>query len=277
MVAISLSSLKSKTSRRRQLRNVKRRMTALVKEGYGRLKGFGIDARVKKAIRRREETKYVANQIATSVSVSQQAIVPTNLYRILPTLNQGVKENQRVGDKIEPVRASTYFTFNFEPNSAICLDMVVNLYILTAKGAFNGPAVNSLPNGCLLKTGAGTNVDPTGYAQNVMLAEVNHYPINTDAFTVQKHYCFRMRKGIGALNSNTGVEIYPTGSITSEGSRTIKYTWTPPQLKYNEDTSTLPQNHYPVAVCWYTNADGNGGSSTNLFASIRSEMYYKDM
>jgi len=155
-------------------------------------------------------------------------------------------------------------------------DCIVNLWLVKAKGCGTVGAVNALLPGSFLKIGNGGNRDPDDGNQPNMLQVISTFPLNNDNFTLIKHYRFRMRRGIGlAVNSNTASEIAPTGVGNIEMSKSITHKMTAPGLKYNSNADLLPENFYPVWLCYATNADGTAYGDT-LQVSCCSQMYYKD-
>lgn len=231
---------------------------------------------VKKVLRSAQETKYVAETITQAFVVGQASATPGGFFRLVPNLAQGVQDNQRVGDKITPAKLVNKFIFNFDSSVQNNQDIIVNLWIVKAKGASSQTTLAGVLPGQFLKVGNGNNADPTDPSQPNMLQIVSTYPLNTDQYTKVKHYRFRMRRGIGqATNTNTGGEIAPTGVQRTDMYKAITYSCKAPAFKYSSTGFTTPSNFYPVALVYATNADGSAYGDV-IRMSINSQLYFKD-
>ena len=232
---------------------------------------------IKAVAKSQMETKYVGETIFANVLVPAGASVPGNLNRMLPTMAQGPGDDQRVGDRVEPIRATTRWTVHFQNGiSNNFEDLQYNLLVLQVKGIKNGIALATLPANLLLRNGQGGNVDPSigTFTQPQFIESVNHYPVNTDQFTVLKHFKHRFAKGsydvtgVPGANASTQCAIQPPCV-------TFSYTWKPPSLDYNAAVDILPTNHYPVFIHWVSVNDG-GAYSGNLWYGCRTDLFYKD-
>ena len=227
-------------------------------------------------VNRKEETKYVSQQIQQQVPMGQALVTPAGLFNCLASVTQGVGDYQRVGEKISPVRAAIDFSFNWTNDQSNNQDVVVNLWIVTAKGANSRVALPTVPVGEFLQVGNGTNRDPDDPNQPLMLNQINHMPLNRDQYTGLKHYRFRMRRGTGAqANQGPATIVAPTGTTAKEDQRYIRYSWKPPTLKYNGFADVFPTSHYPVYGYWVTNADGSAYGDT-LHISTKVHLWFKD-
>lgn len=236
----------------------------------------GFAKKVLAVVKRTEETKYVAETIIQASVVGQSSATPGGFFRLIPNLGQGTQDNQRVGDQVMPTRLVNRFIFNFPSDLQNNQDIVVNLWIVKVKGAANQTAVAAVLPNQFLKVGNGNNADPVDPNQPNMLQVVNTYPLNTDQYTLCKHYRFRMRRGIGLpTNTNTASEIAPTGVRAADMYKQITWSCKPPKCKYSATGFTTPSNFYPVALVYATNADGSAYGDT-LRMSINSQLYFKD-
>lgn len=228
-------------------------------------------------VARKEETKYVAAQKQLGLAIGQALATPASLYGCLPPLTQGVGDFQRIGEKIQPVKAAVDFTFNWTTDNTNNQDVIVNLWIVLVKGFNSEVAYVNTPAGQFLQVGNGTNVDPNDPDQPRMLQQVNHYPLNTEQYTKLRHYRFRMRKGVGSQANVAAAAdtIAPTGTTAQEDQKYIRYTWKPPALRYNDNTQTYPTSHFPVYGYYATNADGSAYGDT-LQISARAHLWFKD-
>lgn len=227
-------------------------------------------------VNRKEETKYVASQVQQLVAMGQALVTPAGLFNCLTPVTQGVGDYQRIGEKISPVKAAIDFSFNWTNEQSNNQDVVVNLWVVIAKGANSRAALPSVPVGQFLNVGNGTNRDPDDGNQPLMLNQINHFPLNKDQYTGLRHYQFRMRRGTGAqANQGPATIVAPTGTTAKEDQRYIRYTWKPPTLKYNTNADQFPTSHYPVYGYWVTNADGSAYGST-FHISTRTHLWFKD-
>jgi len=237
--------------------------------------------KVQVVLKREEETKFVSENITDRQIVGQAAATPANLNRLYPQLAQGNGQTQRIGLRVQPTSAQACFTFYFPDENANNQSAIVNLWIVTVKGAKNQEAVDHQPSGEFLRIGNGNTVDPNDGDQTLMLTRYQHYPVNRERYTVLKHYRFIMRKGVGKQANQAGPSntFAPTGTLANEGMRNIVYSWKPPTLIYPAAgataASTLPTNHYPLALYYATNTDGSAYGDT-IKVNMFSKLFYKD-
>lgn len=232
--------------------------------------------RVLAIVKKKQEIKYVSQQVQQTVAMGQALVTPAGLFNCLAPITQGNGDFQRVGEKIQPVRAATDFSFHWTNEQSNNQDVVVNLWVVMAKGANSRTAINSVPVGEFLNVGNGTNRDPDDANQPLMLTQVNHMPLNRDQYTGLKHYRFRMRRGTGAqANQGPATIVAPTGTTAGEDMKYIRYSWKPPTLKYNTAADQFPTSHYPVYGYWVTNADGSAYGDT-LHISTRNHLWFTD-
>jgi len=227
-------------------------------------------------VTRGSETKMVAENILTpAIAVPGAQTTPLNLARILPHLTQGDDDFQRVGNQISPTRACTYFTVFPADTTLNLYDITLNLAIVRVKGASTDVAVAATPGTDFLKVGNGTNVDPNDPNQENMLTLVNRYHINTDRYTVLKHFRKRFCKGPNNINGAVGVPNAPPTAGPGNPMHVFKFRWTPPTLKYDNAAAVLPTNHYPTYLIWATANDASAYVGNVKFA-VRTEMFFKD-
>jgi len=268
----------AQTRKNRSRKNAtrKNRAPAIVKKAVRRARNTAFAKKVLKVVNRKEETKYVAQQLQQQVAMGQALITPAGLFNCLTPVGQGTGDHQRIGENITPVRACVDFSFNWTNDQSNNQDVVVNLWVVLAKGANSRVALPSVPIGEFLNVGNGTNRDPDDPNQPLMLTQVNHMPLNKDQYTGLRHYRFRMRRGAGAqANQGPATIVAPTGVPANEDQRYIRYSWKPPTLKYNTAADQFPTSHYPVYGYWVTNADGSAYGDT-LHISTRTHLWFKD-
>lgn len=232
---------------------------------------------IQQVARKQMETKYVGETTLANALITAGASTPAGLIRMLPRVASGVGDNQRLGDKIEPTRATTRWTIHFQNGVSNAFeDLQINLLVLSVKGAKTLQSVANVPGQSLLRNGSGGNTDPSvgTFTQNQFIEEVNHYPVNTDQYTVLKHFRKRFAKGSYDVTGPPGANA--TSQIAVEKPCvTFSYSWRPPTLLYNQIADTLPSNHYPVYIVWCSVSDG-GPYSGNLYHACRTDMFYKD-
>jgi hypothetical protein len=251
---------------------------SIVKKAVRKARNSAFAKKVLKVVNRGEETKMVAENILTpAVAIPAAQTTPANLARIMPRLGQGTGDFQRIGDQINPLRACTYWTVFPAETTLNLYDITVNLVIVKVKGAGTDLAVAATPGTDFLRVGDGTTVDPNNPNQESMLTLINRYPVNTERYTVLKHFRHRFCKGPNSINGAVGAagNNNPPTAGPANPTHVFKYSWTPPSLKYDNGAATLPTNHYPVYLIWATANDASAYVGNVKFA-VRSEMYFKD-
>jgi len=254
---------------------------AIVRKAVKKAQNSIFAKKVMSVVNRREETKYVSEYIAQNQLVTAGASVPGNLNRMIVGIAQGTADNERIGDKINPVRAVTRITVHFQatpsggPNGPFS-DVEVHCLVLAVKGARTSATVALTPANTLLKLGNGANGDPSvgTYTQTAFIENINHLPVNTDQFTVLKKYKHRFAKGDFDLNGPASAAAGAQRSVTSP-CHTFTYGWKPPALDYNDSADVFPTNHYPVYIMWVSALDG-GPYSGNVTYGTQTQMYFKD-
>lgn len=259
-----------------RLRVAKTRKASVASKAVRRANKTAFAKKVLRVVAKKEETKYISQQLQQTVAMGQALITPAGLFNCLTPVTQGVGDFQRIGEKIQPVKAAVDFSFHWTNEQSNNQDVIVNLWIVKAKGADSRAALPSVPVGTFLNVGNGQNRDPDDANQPLMLTQVQHMPLNSDQWTKLKHYRFRMRRGTGAqANQGPATIVAPTGVPASEDFKLIRYTWKPPALKYNTNADQFPTSHYPVYGYYVTNADGSAYGDT-LHISTRTHLYFKD-
>lgn len=256
----------------------KLRANSIVRKAVKKAQNNIFTKKVLRVVKRREETKYVAENILTpAIAVPAAQTTPLNLARIMPVVSQGVGDFQRVGDKINPMRARTFWTVFPADTTLNLYDITLNLVVVRVKGAGTDVAVAATPGGDFLRVGNGTNEDPNVPGQEAMLTLLNRYPINTERYTVLKHFRHRFCKGPNSINGAVGAggNNAPPTAGPSNPTHVFSYSWKPPALSYDNAAAVLPTNHYPVYLIWATANDASAYVGNIKFA-VRTEMYFKD-
>ena len=263
---------------RAQMRAKKSSTKGLVKKAIRKAANSAFAKKVLKVVKRGEETKMVAENILTpAVFVPGAQTTPANLARCLPRLTQGTGDFQRVGDQIQPMFARTYWTIFPDPGITQLYDVTLNLAIVKVKGAGTDVTVAAIPGADFLRVGDGTNVDPNAVGQEQMLTLVNRYPINTERYTVLKHFRHRFAKGANGINGGVGAATNnsPPTAGAAPPCKVFALKWKPPTLHYDNGAANLPTNHYPVYLIWASCNDASQIVPVLKYA-VRSEMYFKD-
>lgn len=98
--------------------------------------------KIKKVLDQQSETKYVAQQIITDTAVPYVGGAATTFLPLQPVVAQNAagisgQSNQRVGERIKPVKISADFQFCFNPTSTQSHDYRVKLFVLKPKSYNN--------------------------------------------------------------------------------------------------------------------------------------------
>lgn len=231
---------------------------------------------IKSVLNRQLETKYSAEDTVGATLLPAGATTPANLQRMLPGVSQGAGDQNRVGDRIKPIRATCSWAVHYNTTNNQFQDVTVHLVILTVKGATTANAVAQVPPTNLLRIGNGGFCDPDQavFTQTQLMEHVNNYPINDSLYTVKKHFRKRFAKGSYDINGVPGANATSQIAV-AQPLHVFKYSWKPPALKYNSAAVTQPTNHYPVYVIWCTTNDGAPYPGL-LSYGTRCELSFKD-
>jgi len=267
----------AKTRKNRKSMNTTRKSrSAVVKKAVAKANNSIFAKKVLRVVEGKEETKYVANNIVQpAIAVPAGQVTPGNFARMLPFSTQGAGDFQRIGDKLNPIRCRTYWTVFPADTTLNLYDITVNLVVVKVKGASTNVAIAATPGADFLRVGDGTTVDPNDPNQESMLTLLNRYPVNTERYTVLKHFKHRFCKGPNNINGAVGVPNAPPTAGTPLPCKVFSYSWKPPTLLYDNAAATLPTNHYPTYLIWATANDASAYVGNVKFA-VRSEMYFKD-
>lgn len=222
----------------------------------------------KQAVKSQAETKFVTRLVEQNVQHNSQ-ISAGDFQQLLPLVQQGTDDWQRIGDSIRPtslvVRGilsadNTYTTTNRV--------LMVRVVIVSAKATKNLTATTSLWTNyanSLLKPNldSGTQVVPfVGNTEELL------YPINTDEFIVHMDKVFK----IAPCSNDAGEEENPAS--TRMWKKTIKL---PKKLTYDTGINS-PNNFCPFMGIGYVYADGTGPDvlTTKIISNVTSKLTYKD-
>ena len=240
-------------------------------------------------IRGDSETKYVRETILDSMQtgyVNFNSIIDsaTDWYRCIPVISPGTTSAQKIGKVIVPRKCTLHLNFKFDSADQYTRDIMVVLYVLSSKTQknYSNSGVNSnmlTAYNAFLDPGDGVN--DSDYHGNYITST---YPVNRDAFTLQKKKLIHLGKSSGVANGyqvtgqydGTGRGMYsPNSKIAHRVSVPIKL---PKKLLYDQNANTVPTNAavwFGVGYYYRNGLPGDsGGGILQVDASV--EMSYKD-
>lgn len=231
---------------------------------------------MKRLVASTEETKFAAfqtnlNQIVPNTSVgsiglAQQIWVPTS---------QGVRSNNRIGERITPKSLRTQFRFFYDSAFTTTADVMIDLYIMTSKKCKSQQSVLADPDII-----AGNFLDQGIGAAATFWDVVNPYTsasqrVDPSTLTLLKKKTFRLIRNVGAenLDATAGNAPNMTKSYASYSYSFKKI----PKLIYDGNT-TYPSNFAPFYLAVAYKSDGSStltnANSPNM--SVYSTMTFKD-
>jgi len=226
---------------------------------------------VKGIVIRQAETKYVADRFDL-VDVSDNLIVPTGLYGALPSLGQGVKSNQRIGQKINASHGRVDLSFWLNPGTGsentASQDVKIKLFMLRPKHITSQSLVPQLENDTLLDFGDQTTTDwkPLSYTAK----ELNQMPLSKEDFTGRTH-TIHLRRNFGQANGGTEAGVLTYGQIGVDYS----FTWKHKGNLLYDDKSDVPTNYCPLfGFVAYNNDDSKYNGQVQC--RITQHMWFKD-
>lgn len=285
----------------RRARGGGRRRVRRAQYGGGRrkaphLKGFSkVQARsIVKAIGRKEETKYMATQLALNLALDAAIHTPgTDVMPLVPNIRAGTAENQRVGRKVTPTKCyvDVAVTFNQQnapgttnPAIATAREIYVVMYLIKSKTQRNWQHWVAAPDAqtnYLLDDGQGNSVpfgsnDPSlGFITNTSMLQ---YPVDQSEFTLVKKRIVKLVRNDGYMNSTPGVS---TNLVQSAWSG--RFYFKLPKLIFDDSAATMggyPTNANTMLAIGYANADNGTTVVPDGFNAIsvtaRAHWWYKD-
>lgn len=235
---------------------------------------------IQKVVKGTQESKFIIsapynyNSSASLEDFTQfsTAITATSeIYSLIPPLNVGDDDFERIGNQIQPTSLTTKIQCALGGLSSTRL--YVDFYFLTSKNVKDGRKTTSVPIDKLLNNGQGQNIGYDGLSFTSMM------PVNKTEFSVIKHKRVLLKKG-----NNDNNTLYSGGSTPAIESSPSFKSFTvkiplPKKLMYEEKNDTVPTNTFPFMVVGFTSADQFGDNITNtlpLYVQAQSQMYYKD-
>lgn len=260
-------------------RNVKRKSSALRKRSYKKSTKISAPVRsyVNRAIRRNEETKFSSNQYSLTAfnsSISNSA----DLTIVLPTVSVGTGQNDRIGNKIRPIRLEItgyvcYYTNATTGNNDARM-LGARLFCFQDKTTRS--YANNIYNYHLLNLG-GTSNTFTGTPLNWVS------PHNSEQFTFYADKKMTIMKPWGLTNNSTPTVSNAITGMDKSMFHPFKIVLTqkqlPAVLNYDQtDSLGYPTNFAPYLALGYCDLMGvSPDSVTNqLVMEWNSTLYYKD-
>jgi len=225
------------------------------------------------------ETKFVSNEV-NQQSFNSTISSASECYSCYPKLGAGPNTYQRVGWNIAPVSVKNSWVISLNQVSR-SVNVIVDLYILIDKNNRYFPNIAGGSPPQFLRTG---NASGAGSTQSFNGLNTDSFkPINTQRYTLLKHFRFQLASNVGQANGDTTTGNAP--NVATQSCRTLHYTVdTPKQLKYQPTSDpdpsipTYPNGHAPFWVLGYSKADGGppdvGFQSITVSHSTR--MLFKD-
>lgn len=243
---------------------------------------------VQKIIHKDAETKQNSYTLATT-AFNSGITTSGDVLRIIPVVDQGVTESQRIGDTIQGQKIDVrgHFFINVAPTASTLLNLptaipanarlMIRAFICSVKKYSNyDDAVANVASwsGQFLKNGnASQTLD--GSIQSMYL------PVNTDVITVHKEIKrYVTCPVLTSTSSGAPVNWIIGQSYDARGS--VKFfnanLKCKKVLKYDESNFS-PQNYAPFMVISYAHLDGSAPDvlETRISASYVSILFYEDM
>lgn len=260
-------------------RNVKRR--GFSKRKLYRKKSTKISAPVRtyvnRAIRRNEETKMSSNQYGLT-AFNSGVTANADLITVLPTIAVGTGQNDRIGNKVRPIRLEitgyvAYYTDSLTSNQDARM-LGARLFCFQDKTTRS--YANSIYNFNLLNLG-GTGNNFTGTALNWVSPHNNEQFtfFHDKKFVVQKPFGFTNNSTPSSTNAITGMDrsmFHPFRIVLTQKQL-------PAVLQYDQgDSLSYPTNFAPymaLGYCDLMNKTPDSGS-TQLVMEFNATLYYKD-
>lgn len=234
--------------------------------------------RIKAVLDRQSETKYSATQILDNFIVPYTLGPATTWFPCTAQVLQGTgQSNQRVGERIKPVKIKVDFTFSYDETSAQSHDYRVKLFVLRPK-TYNSfaPMVASGFTGQFLDNGDQTSADWDPLNQHISDSK----PVDNEFFNTILIKRFKLIKNPATIegtipgagnNPNTSRSSVVRYSMNLFGKALKKH------LSYSGALAPYPTNYNPIFGMVAYAADGSTPQIVSpIKASVRLHMYFKD-
>lgn len=223
---------------------------------------------VKRIVHRGRENKFRGMR-----ALAAQPITPaiTQAWGLLPPLDKGVEDFQRIGDKVQPKSLTLKGTISIDHNANLMSDSVhVRVLVLRVREAQkNTDAITKFAAkaGTLLQTNFGVGNSLAGFTGNVFNT---FYGVNTDSFRALKDRVYE-------LNPAFYVAGFPQPSNFRSVKRISMSIPLPSSLMYSDDSNEA-QNYAPIICIGYTYPDGRPieAGEQRVVADIYTKIVYED-
>lgn len=222
--------------------------------------------KVKRMIGKNMETKFVTRDLEINTTHNSQISGP-DMLPIIPTVNQGTDDWQRVGDTIRPTKLTIRGVISMDrTNVSSNQVLLVRVLVLEPRNAktyaVSVPQYATYAN-ALLKPNQQTGTPTVPFVGNTY--ELNYKP-NLDLFKVLYDKVFRIAP------TADGVEQNPNSVV--RWSKNLKI----PKVFNYIDGTNLPVNSNPFYCLGYVYADGTGPDvlTTKIITQTQATLHYKD-
>lgn len=235
---------------------------------------IAVKSYISKALAREEETKIVSIDYTLSSFNSGISIV-ADLIEVLPSISLGTSQNQRVGNKIKPIRLEItgYIVYLSDQKADARL---IGARLLCFQDKQIRSYMNAAVNYNLLNLG-GSSTNFTGTAANYIS------PHNKDNFTFYSDKRFKILKPYGVTNSATPSSTVSMSETNTTLFQPFKIILTekhmPAYLQYDQTESTThPVNFAPKLSLGYADLLNYSPDTTSLQLAMAfvATLYYKD-
>lgn len=242
----------------------------------GFAKADPLTTRIKQVLDRQSETKYAATQIVNDFTVPYTVGPATTWFPCTAQVLQGTQSNQRVGERIKPVKIKVDFTFAYDPTSAVSHDYRVKLFVLRPK-TYNSfaPMVASGFTGLLLDNGDQTSSDWDPLNQHISDSK----PVDNEYFNPILIKRFKLIKNPSTVEGT----IPGTNDPNTSRSSVVRYSMNlygkalKRHLTYTGTIAPYPTNYNPIFGMVAYAADGSAPQLVcPVKASVRLHMWFKD-
>lgn len=205
-----------------------------------------------------------------------------NLHRIIPNIQKGVEENERIGEQINAkslvLKGIMKFNYETQEGSPNMSNVAVRVMCLSLKTSPSwqqslSNMTNSLEN--LLRRGA-TTVPFKGYLEDI------YSPVNTDLFTVHYNKVFYINQSYFVQIGTGG------GPVSADLKNTVKFFTIKLKVKnkllkysnaFGANDDLLPSNYSPFFIAGYSYLNGaspDGQEAAQLKITYNTELKYED-
>lgn len=257
-----------------------RKKSGVVKKAIRRVRNTSFKKKVLKVIHSENETKeamttYAVTAFNSSIAASGDAC------RIIPNINNGSGDSQRIGDQIRAQKLILKGLINFPPITGTTLHnnpgaarIAVRMMIVTPKSYPNWQQASSTTTWMdyLLKKG-GTTSAFTGSPFDLWA------PVNRDAVTLHYNKVFYMNQPYVLHNGSTTDVAISTAGVTRHFSKTFNFKNSLFKYDANVDTGLTPVNKGMVLVLGYCYTDGSTAAdvlNTRVTLQYEARLLYED-